>query len=137
MTTVKLILEHHNPPFSWNIPYRGMNHHQRNEIAKTLHFIVKLELRKLEKNPLFIWPVYIAVVVYFSGRQHDSCNVITKFYIDGLIKSDINPFGIIPDDNPKFVAFSGGQPRVDKQQPRVEIIVTDNIYELIEEIEVK
>lgn len=136
MTTVKLVLNRERSD-SENGFYTGMHFGTRQKIVNRVRWAVKAELLKLEEKPVFDFPVFIAVVCYFDSNPQDGDNVTRKLYIDALIKFDGNPHGIIPDDNPKYVLFSGSDSRMDKERPRVEILITDSIWDLVKEINVK
>lgn len=134
MASVRLTIENERP-ISENDFYSGMHHMERSRIAKEARFLVKLELMKLDEKPDFNFPVMILVLVYFDKYPYDSDNIVRKMCIDGLIKSEANPQGIIPDDHMKYVSFSGSIPRIDRERPRVEILITDVSVDIMVEME--
>lgn len=70
-----------------------------------------------EQTPLD-YRVDIATICYFKNRPLDSDNINDKFYIDGLIGYYLH------DDKPAHVRRTSTESRIDKDEPRVEIIIT-------------
>lgn len=136
MTTIQLTIEGERP-LSWNTIYAGTHWTVRRTIAHVCHTLVKIELAHIEEQPVFEFPVHIVMAVYFQKRAYDSCNITDKLYIDGLIKSESNPNGILPDDRPKYVLSATTVTRIDRKRPRVVLTVTDSIKAVIEQIEVE
>jgi hypothetical protein len=65
--------------------------------------------------------VDIEVIGYFDKRPLDSSNIAVKLYEDAL------KGWLIEDDSLDYVRKVGGESRVDKENPRVEIVLTEVI----------
>ena len=112
---MKIVLEGERP-VSWNKFYAGMHWGQRKLEADRVHELVGWTLKELAYG-MFETRVDIQVVVYFKNRPQDSDNICSKMYIDSL-----KGF-VIEDDTREFVRKVTVQSEVDKEFPRVEIIV--------------
>ena len=114
---MKIVLENERP-WSWNKLYAGVHWTKRAEEADRVHDLVGWTLREMHTYSMFInTRVDIQVVAYFKNRPLDSDNIVSKMYIDGL-----KGF-VIKDDTREFVRKVTTQSEVDKEFPRVEIIV--------------
>lgn len=117
LKTLKLVLEGERP-WSWNKLYAGVHHTQRSKQARHCHDLVGWTLLTLDYIPIFESVVDITVVVYFDKRPFDPDNITAKLYIDGLVKA-----GVIPDDKKQYVRNVTTRSEVDRDNPRVEILV--------------
>lgn len=63
--------------------------------------------------------VEIEVVGYFDKRPLDADNICSKIYLDSL------KGWLIEDDSPKFVDRVSTASRIDKENPRVEITLSE------------
>ena len=119
---MKIILEGERP-WSWNKMYAGVHWSERKEEADRVHQLVFYEYLKLRDDqdqlPEMLDRVDIHITAYFKNRPLDPDNVVSKFYIDGLIGN------IIEDDTRKFVRKVSVQSEVDKENPRVEIEINE------------
>lgn len=68
---------------------------------------------------VFSEKVDIALVAYYSNLNllKDNCNLIVKFYVDGLLGK------VIVDDAPRYVRSVIELSRLDREKPRLEIYV--------------
>lgn len=105
-------------PISWNKFYSGMHWDTRNKLAQVTHLLVRNELPV--DATLFNVPVAITVTAYFKNRPQDPDNICAKLYIDGLIKR------VIVDDSPQWVTSVTTRSRIDKENPRVEIDISED-----------
>lgn len=106
-------------PISWNKMYSGQHWTLRNEEAARVHLAVRAAL---DPNwPMFDKPVVITVRIYFKNKrvQLDASNVPAKIYEDGLTG------WLIEDDSPKFVRSMTTVSLIDRDNPRVEIQITE------------
>ena len=113
----KIILEGERP-VSWNKFYAGMHWSRRREYAAGVHYLVKLAARGTGGG-LFMEKVAITITVFFKNRPLDPCNIPAKIYIDGLLGT------WLIDDSPRYVSSVTTRSRVDKERPRVEIVVEE------------
>jgi len=90
-------------------------------MAAAIHATVhrRLEAMGIEKGTTCNKRVEIEVVGYFDKRPLDSSNVAGKLYEDAL------KGWLIEDDSIKHVAGLTTRSRIDKVNPRVEIILTE------------
>jgi len=120
---MKIILEGERP-WSWNKMYAGVHWSKRKAEAERVHQLMWLELNgyfpeTAVKQKMIKGVVDILVVAYFKNRPQDSDNICSKLYIDGLIGS------VIEDDTREFVRRVTTQSEIDKENPRVEIEITE------------
>lgn len=77
----------------------------------------------------FDGPVRVTVTVYYESRPHDSCNIPAKFYTDGMLaKGASHKDGWrswLWDDDMAWVVSTTTIPRIDKDNPRVEILLEE------------
>jgi len=94
---------------------------KRNAIARRIHETVQNRLRQMGIGPGETCNnrVSITVVGYFDKRPLDASNISAKMYEDSL------KGWLIEDDSPKYVEAITAVSRVDKSNPRVEIILTE------------
>lgn len=106
---------------SVNEIYSSPHWSKRNAIAKRVHETVHNRLREMGIGPGETCNnrVAITVIGYFDKRPLDSSNISIKIYEDSL------KGWLIEDDSPKFVESVTAISRVDKLNPRVEIILTE------------
>jgi len=118
---MKIILEGERP-WSWNLMYGGKHWSKRKEEADRVHELIWATLNSdaCEKPKKVMDRVAdIFVTAYFKNRPQDSDNICSKLYIDGLIGS------VIQDDTREFVRRVTTQSEIDKENPRVEIEITE------------
>lgn len=117
---MKIILNGERP-CSWNKFYSGMHWKKRQEEAERVHELVKYETYGLINRQGFVKrftePVNITVIAYFDKNLQDADNIASKLYVDGL------KYFLLEDDNPKWVRSVKTESRVDKHNPRVEIVI--------------
>jgi hypothetical protein len=105
---------------SWNKFYSGMHWAKRKQMADYWHELVKWEIikNKIKKTES---RKAISITCYFPNRrsQLDADNLCAKLIIDGLKNF------VMPDDNDKYIGEVCLQSRVDKGNPRTEIIITN------------
>jgi Holliday junction resolvase RusA-like endonuclease len=94
---------------------------KRNKIAQTVHQTVQNRLREMGIGPGETCNnrVSITVIGYFDKRPLDASNISLKLYEDAL------KGWLIEDDSPKYVEAVTAVSKVDKANPRVEIILTE------------
>ena len=120
---MKIVLQDERP-ISWNTFYAGVHWSKRKEEADRVHSLVWLELHGYfpetsEDVVMFDNRVDIHVTTYFKNRPQDPDNICVKPYIDGLIGD------VIVDDTREFVRKVTVQSEIDKDNPRVEIEITE------------
>ena len=109
-----IVIEDYRPP-SLNQIYSGVHWSKRKRMADEAHALVRANIDP--DVEAFNVPVEIRVTAYFKNRALDPDNIPAKILIDGLIPL------VIADDSPKYVASVTTISRVDKDRPRVEIVV--------------
>ena len=89
---------------------------KKNETEKAMWAIRAARLKPFEK------PVSVAILWAEKGRMRDPDNVAfaAKFIMDALVKT-----GTIPDDGQKWVRSITNEVAVDKDNPRVEVRISD------------
>lgn len=105
-------------PMSWNMMYSGGHWTLRRAEAERVHRMVRAYAPYGEETISI--PVEIEMIVWFDHHPTDASNITVKLYEDGLIYA-----GIIPDDSYKTVLAVTTRSRVDKEYPRVEIIIRE------------
>lgn len=116
-----LVLEDERPR-SWNAFYSGGHWNERRQYAEAIHQLVDGVVRNVHPSlEPFDCRVHIKVTAYFKSRPQDPDNICSKVYIDGLHGT------VIHDDTRKYVASVTTISEVDKQNPRVEILITPEI----------
>lgn len=108
-------------PMSWNTLYAGRFWTKRQQEAKRVHALVHYTQDVLYNHSINTYPVKITIVTYFKNRPYDADNIASKFYIDGLKGR------FIENDTPEFVSSVETISRTSKDDPRVEIIIEENI----------
>ncbi len=90
-------------------------------MAAQIHATVQRRLLQMgiEKGTTCNKRVEVEVVGYFDKRPLDPDNVCSKIYLDAL------KGWLIEDDSPKFIDRVSTASRIDKANPRVEIILTE------------
>lgn len=106
-------------PISWNKMYAGVHWAKRADEALRVHLVVRAYLDP--DCPMFDGLVRIKMCVYSKNRrvQLDADNICSKLYIDGLIG------WLIRDDDAKHVRSVETVTLLDRQNPRVEIKITE------------
>lgn len=106
-------------PMSWNKMYAGIHWSKRKAEADRVHLMVRATLDP--DWPVFDGLVRIEVRVYFKNLrvQLDPDNICSKVYIDGL------KGWLILDDNAKHIRSVESVSLVDRESPRVEIIIAE------------
>lgn len=101
-----------------------MSGYERGLIAEGIHTLVQGYLLKekisIQKPKFFIGPVTIDIVAYFKENALDPDNIPAKIFIDGL-----KGF-ILHDDTWKDVSSVTTRSRMDKVNPRIEIVVEED-----------
>jgi len=111
----KIVIENERP-LSWNQLYSGKHWSVRKDEADRVHWLVKANLDpEVKINGL----VDITLIAYFDKYALDADNISAKFYIDGLVGEWIE------DDRRAFVRRVCTQSEIDRDNPRVEIVVTE------------
>lgn len=115
-----LVLEDLRLP-TWNSLYSGNMHwSKRRNVAAAIHELVIAAVRnKYGFVDPFDKRVHIIVTEYFKSRPHDCCNIPAKLPIDGLRHA-----GVIIDDTREYVASVTTISEIDRNNPRVEILIT-------------
>jgi Holliday junction resolvase RusA-like endonuclease len=113
---MKIILPEERP-MSWNKLYAGKHWIVRQQEALRIHMLVRQMTRHVTEK--FAGKVRITLTAYFKSSPLDADNIADKFYIDGLRHS------VIVDDNYKWIDSVTTRSRVDKENPRVEIEITE------------
>ena len=113
-------------PISWNIFNARAHWSRRKEENDRVHKLVQYSVLNIavhaqlsRKDLLFADAVDITISSYFKNRPLDPDNICAKLYIDALKGL------VIQDDNPKFVRSVTTRSLVDKENPRVEIVVEE------------
>lgn len=106
---------------SQNEYYSSPHWSTRSRMAQRIHAVVQNRLREMDIGPgeTCRKQVEIEVVGYFDKRPLDASNIVVKVYEDAL------KGWLIVDDSPKWVARVSATSRTDKENPRVEIIITE------------
>ena len=112
---MKIILDGERP-WSWNKMYAGVHWSKRKAEADRIHALVYYSINCKEG---YLERVDIRVTAYFKNRPLDPDNITSKFYIDGLVGN------VIEDDTREFVRRVTTQSEIDKENPRVEIEITE------------
>ena len=103
-------------PMSWNAFYSGVHWNVRKSEAERVHWLVR---EKLDADSgVYTVPVTLTVTAYFAHHPMDASNICAKLYEDAL-----KGF-VIWDDSPAYVDSVTTRSRIDKQRPRVEILVS-------------
>ena len=115
---VLLVLEDERPK-SLNTFYKGAHFSVRNEERDRVKPRVIAALRDSRAiQDIVGFRVHIDIRAYFKGPDIDPDNIATKPYIDGLIGE------LIQDDSREFVGRVSRESHHDKENPRVEIRIT-------------
>lgn len=123
MTERKMVLEGERPK-SWNEYYSGKHWSVRNREAKRVHTLVRSMIDPDDRP--FDAPVAVTFTVYYDKNPQDSTNILDKLYEDGMLAKGGFSDGYrswLWDDDPEHVVSTTTIPRVDKDNPRVEIIL--------------
>lgn len=111
-------------PSSWNDWYSGKHWSARRREAQRCHALVRSALDPDDRP--FDQPVVVHVIVYFKDQPLDSCNIPAKLYIDGLLARGDWQDGarsLLWDDDMRYVVSTTTIPRLDQENPRVEIVL--------------
>jgi Holliday junction resolvase RusA-like endonuclease len=107
-------------PVSWNRLNARLHWTKRKELVDRAHMIVLAAI--LDQHPdvePFNTRVRITVRSYFKNRPTDPDNICDKLYIDGLRGR------VIHDDTMQYVAGVTTESYIDKDNPRLEIELTE------------
>ena len=118
MKNVSIVLRG-DRPVSWNRYYSGTHWRTRASLATNVHLMVRAALSYPEQD-VFEKPVHITVRAYLKGQRIDADNICAKMYIDGLKGI------VIKDDDPRYVTSVTTVSLKDKEDPRVEIHVSES-----------
>ena len=97
--------------------YAGIHWSKRKEVADRAHQLIRTSPYSGNDIIPFEVPVHITYTVYFDKRPMDADNCCVKIYTDGLRG------WCIEDDNPKYVSGVTVYSRVDREHPRIEILI--------------
>ncbi|WP_425447761.1 RusA family crossover junction endodeoxyribonuclease [Dethiothermospora halolimnae] len=120
MTEIKLVIPEIHPSlnewaYKWHYRKRAK---EKKRWGEMVHWIAR---PKKPKEP--IEKAEITVIYYFKiNRRHDFDNYIPKFILDGLV--DV---GIIKDDDLKHLNNINIIQKVDRQNPRTEVVIKEVI----------
>ena len=115
MRTELIILEGERPK-SWNEFWSGMHWSARKKYKDRAKLVVRSAIDPNSKP--FDVPVRIRYDIFMDKHLPDIENICTKPYTDGLIG------WLIVDDSPKYVPKFGVELYADKENPRMEILIT-------------
>ena len=117
-----LVLENERPA-TVNKFYEGMHWSKRKAEADRVHARVQAactewKARMRKALPRFEHGARVIVTAYFQKRPLDCSNIAGKLYEDGLVRD-----GVLPSDDWRHVREFVTRSRLDRERPRVEIIV--------------
>ncbi len=112
---VRIVLKDERP-LSLNKFWAGVHWSKRKEYADRVHLLVRAAIDPKEIS-IFTEPVNITITAYFDKRPLDCSNVLGKPYEDALIG------WVIENDSPKYVSSFTTKSRIDKENPRLEILI--------------
>ena len=120
MAQLTIVLHGERSP-SQNFYYSSPHWSKRSKMAAQIHATVQRRLMAMgiEKGTTCNKRVAIEVIGYFDKRPLDSSNVCGKVYEDAL------KGWLIVDDSIKYVGRVSSESRIDRLNPRVEIIITE------------
>jgi Holliday junction resolvase RusA-like endonuclease len=101
---------------SWNTYYAGAHWSARTRETNRVKMTVRAHLTGNETP--FDCPVNIIVTAYFKDHPQDPDNIAAKLYLDAL------KGWLLYDDDRRYVTSVTTMSKVDKDNPRVEILVT-------------
>lgn len=113
-------------PKSWNYSYAGQHWSRRALDAVRTHDLVRSMLDPADRP--FEKPVRITYTVYFKDRPLDAENIMTKAYTDGFLAHGNYRDGFrswLWDDDMRYVAQVTTIPKLDPDNPRVEIVMEE------------
>lgn len=111
---MKIIFKNERP-VSLNMWYSGIHWSKRKQEADRIHALCKYTVKK----NLFKKPVDIIITGYFKNKPLDPDNITSKLWIDGLKGR------VIVDDTMQYVSSVITRSRIDKNEPRIEIDITE------------
>ncbi len=122
MKAITIVLPRERP-ISWNKIYESRHWIFRKNLADSVHrkvtaAMVDMGIHPMDKTKMFQGRVDIVVTAFFDKRPLDSDNIGAKIYIDPL------KLVLIMDDNPKYVRRVSSQSEIDRENPRLEIVLT-------------
>ncbi len=103
---------------SWNQFYSGMHWAERKRIADEWHWIVREAVGSPDKA--FDKPVCITITQASFRAAQDPDNICDNLLIDGLVWS-----GALRGDDPSQVKSVTTRSFQDKENPRIEVEITD------------
>lgn len=105
-------------PKSWNEYWSGVHWSKRKKERDRVHWLVRSVIDP-DKARISIWPVHIFIDAFFKDKraQLDAGNIANKAYIDAL------EGWYIIDDRPKHVPMVTTSSHVDRENPRLEIVI--------------
>jgi hypothetical protein len=116
---VRIIVLPGERPQSWNRFNSGVHWTKRKREVDRVHMVVRAALTG-DETP-YTYPVDIQFVAYFDKRPLDASNLYLKPYEDAL------KGWLIVDDSPKYVRSVQSISLVDKDNPRMEIVIQDEV----------
>lgn len=115
---MKIILKDERS-MSVNKVYSGMHWTKRKEEADRVHTLVFYAI-PYKDRVIYQNRVDIFITCFFKNKPFDSDNIFGKIYVDGLKGV------LIKDDHRNFVRWVGTRSEIDKENPRVEIEITES-----------
>lgn len=106
---------------SQNDYYSSPHWSARQRMAQQIHHAVHKRLEEMDIGPgeTCRKRVSLHVICYFDKRPLDSSNIVVKIFEDAL------KGWLLVDDSPKWVDTVSGTSRIDRENPRTEIIITE------------
>ena len=115
----KLIIPGDLPDLNQIIDIAKRHHMKYSSMKKTNTEIVRLYAWQLPKN---LTRVFVTFKWFCKNKKKDPDNIVVgkKFILDGLVEAKV-----IPNDGWKQIAGFKDEFEVDKQNPRIEIIIEE------------
>jgi len=98
--------------------YRNAHYIESNEVKSHYHYLIAEQCGKEKFDK-----ITLHYIVYLKNRRTDGQNIrsiIEKFVLDGLVKA-----GVIKDDSVDYISYDSTEYHIDKNNPRVEIIISN------------
>lgn len=116
-TDMKVVIPDERPP-SWNKFYSGMHWAERNEVRDDMRWLVR---SCIHPDDIVIpeGRVDITITVYFRHHPQDPDNICSKLMIDSIKGY------LIEDDTREHIRTVATRSEIDKNNPRVEILVEE------------
>lgn len=105
-------------PHSWNKYWAGEHYSKRAEGAHYIKMMTRSFLDP-DKIEMFENPVHITWTAYLEKHPIDASNICIKPFEDALIG------WLIENDSPKYVPGMTVYSRIDKENPRIEVLIEE------------